>query len=57
MGDIERVRFTLDQQVQVDKLMDVAFSKGLMKGVRQSQGEIDKLKHEIERLKLPFWRR
>lgn len=57
MGDIERVRFTLDQQIRVDKLMDEAFGRGLQKGVRQSQMEIDKLKHEIERLKLPFWRR
>lgn len=52
-----RITFSLDQQVTVDKLIDGAFGRGLAKGVRQSQMEIDKLKHEIERLKLPFWRR
>lgn len=57
MGDIERVRFTLDQQIRVDKLMDEAFGRGLQKGVRQSQAEIDKLKHEIAQLKTPWWRR
>lgn len=52
-----KVSFSLDQQVMVDRLMDGAFAKGLMKGVRDSRLEIEKLKNEIARLKLPFWRR
>lgn len=52
-----KVSFTLSQQVMVDKLMDGAFAKGLLKGVRDSRLEIEKLKNEIATLKLPFWRR
>ena len=53
----ERITFNLDQQVKVDGLMDVAFSKGLQKGLRSAQAEIEKLKHEIANLKLPWYRR
>lgn len=52
-----RITFTLGQQVMVDRLMDGALAKGLMKGVRDSRLEIERLKNEIARLKLPFWRR
>ncbi|OGP64676.1 MAG: hypothetical protein A3K22_04965 [Deltaproteobacteria bacterium RBG_16_42_7] len=58
----ERVTFSLDQQVRVDKLMDDAFGKGYLKGVREGNKEINRLKIRVLELEskksiLNFWRR
>lgn len=58
----ERISFSLSQQAKVDELINKAFAKGLRKGVKETQAELEKLRAEVDELKagknkFSFWRR